>query len=199
VTVTATATVISPPTGPTDVRNLRAAPICLVHQTTRLRSRARRGGPDRWRYWYRHDRQHRVRDLDSSKGLTANTHGRSDAGRSSGSNSVVLVRISMRPAVDGNRLDVASGIEAASRQGAAQLISYLALEGFEFRIDQFPSSGTVLVFAISAGLAGRAQKVKQARFLRRTGIVVVAHGDREIQCDVGEISPGSIDALMPSF
>src|SRR5208282_6348277 len=136
----------------------------------------------------------RVRDLDSPERLSANhtrTFGRRPVERLE--QCVVLVGISVRPAVDRNCLNVASGVETTGGERAVKLIPYLALESFEFRVDQFPPSCSVLVLAIQARLAGSAKKVKQAGFIRRTGVVIVAHGDWEIQCNVAEVRSRSVD------
>src|SRR5208282_2079740 len=130
----------------------------------------------------------RVRDLDSSKGLaggyTWTLRRRTVQGLEQ---FVVLVGVSVGPAVDGDGLNIARGIETSGGEHAAELVAHVTLERFEGRADEFEAPGAVLVFAIFAGRAGSAQKVKQAGFVGRAGIVVVAHGDGEIQGDVGEV------------
>src|SRR5271157_4057676 len=142
----------------------------------------------------------RVRDLDSSEGLPSNhtrTFGRRPVDRLE--QFVVFVAISVRPTIHRDRLNVASGIEAARCEYAAKLISYLTLEGFEFCADELPPSCPVLVLAIQAGFAWSAKKVKQAGLIRRTGKVVVAHGDGEIQCNVAEVRSRSVDRANTEF
>src|ERR1039458_718975 len=142
----------------------------------------------------------RVRDLDSPERLPANhtrTFRRRPVERLE--QCVVLVGISVRPAVDRNCLNVASGIETAGGEDATKLISHLTLEGFEFRVNEFPPSCPVLVLAIQARLTGSAKKVKQAGFIRRTRVVIVAHGDREIQCNVAEVCSRSVDRANAEF
>ena len=44
---------------------------------------------------------------------------------------VVFVGVAVRPAIDGDGLDVAGGIESSGGEDAAELVADVALEGFE--------------------------------------------------------------------
>src|ERR1700732_1353802 len=66
---------------------------------------------------------------------------------------VVLVGISMRPAVHGDGLNVASGIEASSGENPAKLIANIALEDPELRAEQFVAARSILIFAGKARFA----------------------------------------------
>ena len=57
---------------------------------------------------------------------------------------VALVGIAVRPAVDGDRLDVAGRVETARRQGAPKLVANGALERLEGRCGELETADLVL-------------------------------------------------------
>src|SRR5579862_302046 len=99
-----------------------------------------------------------VRNLDSPEGL-ASDHTRTLGDRPVQrlEQIVVFVGIAVRPAIDRDGLDVARWIETSGRQGASELIAYMAFERLEFRAQQFASSCAVLILVIQARTARRPQ------------------------------------------
>src|SRR5947208_3506088 len=55
------------------------------------------------------------------------------------------VSVAMSPAIDGDALDVARGIEARAAEHAAQLVADVALEFLERSAHQLNPSGTILI------------------------------------------------------
>src|SRR5262252_1332807 len=72
---------------------------------------------------------------------------------------IVLVGVTVRPSIDSDALNVASGVEASTGEHASELIADVALEHFEGCCHQFVASSAVLVLRWQSRLAGSAQKV----------------------------------------
>src|SRR5205823_13481854 len=72
---------------------------------------------------------------------------------------VVLVCVSMRPTVDGNRGNVSRGIEATRTECARKLLANFALNGFEISCEQFNPAHTMLVTRGKPRLAGSFEHV----------------------------------------
>src|SRR5882672_3822124 len=58
---------------------------------------------------------------------------------------VVFVCVAMRPAIDGNRVNITRGIEAASAENAAKLVADIALECFKRSRKQITAANFMLV------------------------------------------------------
>src|SRR5882724_5211539 len=66
---------------------------------------------------------------------------------------VVFVRVAMRPAIDGNRVNITRGIEAAGAENAAQLVADIALECFKRSREQITAANFMLVAFGKSGIA----------------------------------------------
>src|SRR5271170_4079104 len=91
---------------------------------------------------------------------------------------VVLVGITVRPAVDGNRFDVSCGIESACTEHTLQLVTDVPLKCFKGSGQQFVMSRTLLLAGGQPRLAGSAQHSHQYRLFRGVWTFVIAdtHG-----------------------
>src|SRR6476646_6094003 len=58
---------------------------------------------------------------------------------------VVFVRVAMRPAIDGDRVNITPGIEAAGTENAAQLVADITLERFKRSREQITAANFMLV------------------------------------------------------
>jgi hypothetical protein len=96
---------------------------------------------------------------------------------------VVLVGVAMRPAVDGDRVDIARRIESPCPEHAFELITNTSLEVFKGSRQEFVVSGALLVASRQPRQAGSTQHPDQYRFFRRvrTLIATDVHGLIEIQ------------------
>ncbi len=94
---------------------------------------------------------------------------------------VVFRRVTVRPAVDRDALDVVLGIEAALVQCAAELVADIALERFERRCQHLRAPGLVLLALGEPRLRGRAGHADEDWLVRRTHAFVCADVHRRIQ------------------
>src|SRR5256885_9854808 len=68
---------------------------------------------------------------------------------------VVFVCVAMRPAIDGNRVNITRGIEAAGTENAAKLVADITLEGFKRSREQITAANFMLVAFRKSGIARR--------------------------------------------
>src|SRR6266481_9760635 len=101
----------------------------------------------------------------------------------------------MRPAIDGDRRDVASRIEASVLQRTSKLVANIPLERLERRGEQFRASRAILVMLRQARPAWCAHHMHQNRVSRRLGTLISADVDMRIQMEVGEIASRRIDVM----
>src|SRR5215831_10416233 len=79
---------------------------------------------------------------------------------------VVLVGIPVRPAIDRDRSDVASRVEARRTQHAAELVADLLFEGHETGCEQLGTPSTVLITLRQSWAAWCPDQLNQNRLIR---------------------------------
>src|SRR5205807_3984912 len=112
---------------------------------------------------------------------------------------VVFIRVPMRPAIDGDRGYIASGIQAARPQCARELLANVKLHGLKLRCKKFAAADAMLLASRPAWLAGRSHHVNHDRFIRFTRTAVIANADRQIKIEESVVSAGSIHAAGREF
>src|SRR2546429_1657112 len=80
---------------------------------------------------------------------------------------VVFVCVAMRPAIDGNRVNIARGIEAAGTENAAKLVADIALECFKRSREQITAANFMLVAFGKPGIARCPFHAYEDRLVRR--------------------------------
>src|SRR5579863_2200311 len=106
---------------------------------------------------------------------------------------VVLVGVTVRPAIHGNPLNVSSGVESAAGEHTSKLIANVALECFEWCSQQLVTPGSILIFCGQTRLARGAQKMKQTGVLWRAGEMILADRNREIERGAVEETARRVD------
>ncbi len=101
----------------------------------------------------------------------------------------------MRPAIDRDRRDVASRIEASILQHTSQLIANIPFERFEWSGEQFRAPRAILVVLRQPRPARSAHQMHQNGVSRRFGTLIFADVDVRIQMEVREIASRRIDAM----
>src|SRR5690606_5165416 len=115
---------------------------------------------------------------------------------------VILVRVTVRPAVHGYRRYIAFRVEAPSGKRAIQLPQYPPLEILEAHLEQPAPSGHVLFARGKAAVrdCGHEAAVDDRRLLRIRRVPVVAHADRKIEAEgMHQVRFGYVDAVVPEL
>ena len=129
----------------------------LVHRAVRLVHRLIRVG---------RGRGVGVGNRDAPEWLAANLARRLPGGPIRIPERVVLVRVTVRPAVHGNRVNVSRGVESTVFEHTRKLIPNSSLEGLERRRQQVDVTGTLLIASGQARLAGRPRHAGENRISR---------------------------------
>src|SRR5256885_1517197 len=80
---------------------------------------------------------------------------------------VVFVRVAMRPAIDGDRVNITRGIEAACTENAAKLVADITLECFKRSRKQITAANFMLVAFRKSGIARCPFHAYEDRLVRR--------------------------------
>src|SRR5579859_1051199 len=65
---------------------------------------------------------------------------------------VVFIRVAMRPAIDGDRVNIACGVETAGAENTAQLVANITLERFKGSGEQIAAANFMLVALRKSGI-----------------------------------------------
>src|SRR5437016_1289647 len=103
--------------------------------------------------------------------------------------------VTMRPASNGDALDVLRRVESRSTKHAAQLVTDVSLEFRKGRLQQLCATGAILVPLRQSGLTGSSQHEQDRRLLRVAWKSVLTEAHREIQRRVRVISAGRNDMV----
>ena len=132
----------------------------------------------------------RIRDRNPAKGLTAYDPRLLAIFPVRIKERVRSERVAVRPAIDGDALDVACGIEAGRSKQGSELLADVAFESGEGRAHELSASGAILIANRPAGFARRAKHEQYDRFFRVAGEVIVAETDRVIECGEAVVAAG---------
>src|SRR2546430_1171780 len=105
----------------------------------------------------------------------------------------------MRPAIDGDRGYIASGIEATRPECARELLANVKLHGLKLRCKKFAAADAMLLASRPARLAGRSHHVNHDRFIRFTRAVLITNDDRKNKIKKCVISGGKKNAASSKF
>ena len=112
---------------------------------------------------------------------------------------VVGVGVAVRPAVDGDRDDVARRIEAAGAEDARELIADVALEGLERRRQQVGAADAVLFLPRLAGRARVRGPCGYDRLVRRLRVVQSPRSTASVSAMLSWYIVGALMFATPSF
>src|SRR5262249_35477060 len=106
---------------------------------------------------------------------------------------VVLVGIAVRPAIDRDRSDVASRVEARRTQHAAELVADPLFEGHETGGEQLGTPSTVLITLRQSGAAWCPDQLNQNRLIRGARRPIGTNIDGWVQPDARMEAAGTMD------
>src|SRR6476661_5159262 len=108
---------------------------------------------------------------------------------------IAFVRITVRPAIYRDALDVTRGIESSRAQHSRQLIADILFESGEGRHHQFLAPGTKLVALRNAWLAGNAKEKKNHGIFGLAGECILTQAHGKIQSYIGMVTSGRHDLV----
>src|ERR1700722_2136583 len=112
---------------------------------------------------------------------------------------IVFVRVAVRPATDGDRLDFVRRIEAARRENAAQQAADVALESRKLHTVKLHASGDLLIASGGACAARKPLQMQNARVVRAGRIFVITHAHRIVHLDCCEEASRTLNSSYPEF